>query len=252
MTRKETLDKIKSILQPEEPKKSKVSISIFSLKAADKLSIGKELLKPIVEIIDYESTSGKLFTEGKDLKTPEIKLSFYLEQLSLFGFVDDDSLAKEQDKARQQLEYQQDTAAIGLLRQDPIKCASFKEGIDKILDEFNKRKLVCTHICIPRILVIDLVKHCSTMVVPIQQRELIMAGYIGSLQDTEIQFITTAGTNTFELLDSDEFFGLDSTKCKRECVDPLTCLKYGDHIKFKGGIKFEVDPEAVVWAKINN
>jgi len=218
----------------------------------DKLLIGKKLLEPIVEIINLETASGKLFTEGKDLKTPEIKLSVPLEKLSMFDFILDDDLAKEQDRARQRLEYQQDMAAVEVLRQDPIACNSFRDGLDKILETFNKRKLNCTHIFIPRILVVDIVKHCSTMIDPVTKRELIMVGHIGSLQDKDTQFITTAGTNVFELVESDEFFGINNEKCKREYSSAFRCVKRKEHIKFEGGIKFEVDPEGVVCAKLDN
>lgn len=214
-----------------------------------KLEIGKELLTPIVEILDYETALGKLFTKGVDLKDAvAIKLSV---PVNLFA-MNIEALAREQDRARQQLAYQQDIAAIKVLRQKPLLCKTFKEGIEQILETFNKRRLICSHILIPRTLIVDLVNDYSEKVAIMRQRELVMAGYVGLVKETLL--ITSASTFTFEIIDANEIVGVDSTKCKMEVVSDFKCVdinKDSQDVFFACTVKLKIsDPEGVVWVEL--
>lgn len=218
-----------------------------------KLEIGKELLTPIVEILDYETASGKLFTKGEYLKdAAEIKLS---APVNLFD-MNEAALAREQDRARQRLAYQQDTAAIKVLRQKPLLCKTFKEGIESIIETFYKRRLVCSDIFIPRAMIVDLINDYSKEADPVHQRELIMAGYLGTLKNAMV--IASAGTLVFEITDDNEIVGVDSTKCKREVVSDFACVDSNKDINGPYGVRFDctikfavIDPAGVVWAKID-
>lgn len=156
-----------------------------------------------------------------------------------------DPIVEILDRARQRLAYQQDTAAIAIKvpRQKPLLCKTFKEGIERIIETFNKRCLVCSHIFIPRILIADLVNDYFKELDPVGQRELIMAGYVGRLKKAMV--IASAGT----LINDNELVGVASTKCKRYCVD---ANKDSHHVFFDRTIKLEVsDPEGVVWVEID-
>jgi hypothetical protein len=220
-----------------------------AIKKADKLEIGKALLKPIIEVMDLDPASGKLFTEGENLeKGVEVTLSTSINLYDLSS----DRLAIEQDRARQRLVYQQDTAAIMLLHQEPYRCSSLLEGIRKIVDIFDKRRLVCDNILIPRILVNHLADEGCDIVDFQHTRELIMAGYLGTFLSTMI--MTTNGTLTFEILDENKIVGVDSNRCKREIISELTCSrserdKYA--VNFNGIIKLYADPDAVVWVELD-
>jgi hypothetical protein len=221
-----------------------------ALKTGDKLVIGKALLEPIVEVLEYETASSKLFTEGTDLKDAAvINVS---APVNLFHRTVE-ALAVEQDRARQRLAYLQDTAAIEVLRQEPLRCKTFKEAIDKMMEIFNRRRLVCSHMFIPRMLIADLINEFSSSVDPVGQRELVMAGYVGTLMNSML--ITNAGTYVFEITDDNEIVGVDSTKCKKEIVSDFRCVevnKDSHSVHFDATIKFDVvDPDAVVWAEID-
>lgn len=216
----------------------------------DKLGIGRALLKPIVEVLEYETASNKMFTEGKDLKEgAEITLT---APLNLY-LLTEAELAVEQDRARQKLAYQQDIGAIEVLRRDePLRCKSFKEAIEKIMEIFDQRRLVCSTIFIPRMLVTDLVNQFSAKVDAVGQRELVLAGYLGTLLNTML--ITNAANYVFEITEDNEIFAVDQTKCKRELVEAFNCIEINDdyHVHFTATVKFDViDPQAVVWAEID-
>jgi hypothetical protein len=217
----------------------------------DRIGIGEALLKPIVEVLEYETASNKMFTAGKDLKdAAEIKLS---APINLF-MLTEAALAVEQDRARQRLAYQQDIGAIEVLRRDePLRCKSFKEAIEKIMEIFDQRRLVCSAMFIPRMLVTDLVNQLSDRVDTVGQRELVLAGYLGTLMNAML--ITNAANYAFEITEDNEIFAVDETKCKREIVSDFKCVevnKSGYHVHFDATIKFDViDPQGVVWAEID-
>lgn len=136
------------------------------------------------------------------------------------------------DRAQQQVAYQQDPAAIKVPRQKSLLCKTFKEGIERIIETFDKRCLVCSHIFIPRILIADLVNDYSKELDPVGQKTLIMAGYVGRLKKAMV--IASAGT----LINDNELVGVDSTKC--------------NHVFFDCTSKLEVsDPEGVVWVELD-
>jgi hypothetical protein len=116
-----------------------------------------------------------------------------------------DILARIQDRARMSIEYQEDLALMNLLQAGANQANTTTffatlnlAALEAIRYQIERHRLVCDKFIINRQEVSDLVNTVSTQVDPVTQRELIMAGYIGSILNAMI--ITTAGTQTFEIL----------------------------------------------------
>ena len=205
---------------------------------------GQALVNPIKEIIDYETVTAKLWTPrtvkqgevirydkdpfvvahviAEDGQTPESQVEgqyIYPPEFEVTAFptielrdqyrAQFDILARAQDRARQAIEYQVDLAGINLLQaggnvvNNTTFYATLNLGaLESMRYQIERHRLVCHAFVINRQEVSDLVNTVSTQVDPVSQRELIMAGYIGSILNAMI--VTTAGTNTYELLAAGE------------------------------------------------
>lgn len=206
--------------------------------------IGQGLLNPIKEVIDYEGLARKIFAprtvkageivrydkdvyvqgwviaedgqtpqsvvEGRYIYPPEFEVTAYpsIEIKDKYR-AQYDILARTQDRARMSIEYQEDLAAVNLLQSGANQTNTTTlfatlnlAALESIRYEIEQHRLICDKFIIHRQEVSDLVNTVSTQVDPVTQRELIMAGYIGSILNAMI--ITTAGTNTFEILDPGE------------------------------------------------
>jgi len=220
------------------------------VKTADNSTIGGTLLEPIVEALECETASSKLFTFGENLDVTETKISVPLDLSDLTAA----TLAIEQDRARQRLAYFKDMAAIKALRDQPPQltqqCKTFTQAFDRILETFGQRHLICSHVFLPRILVSDLINEMSDKIDPTCQRELVMAGFLGT--NRNVLLVTTAGTLTFEIVDSNEIVGIDNTRCKEEIVSPFKCvIKEDKHcVYFEGSVKFSANRDGVVWTRL--
>jgi hypothetical protein len=120
------------------------------------------------------------------------------------------------------------------------------------MEIFDKRRLLCSAIFIPRMLVADLINQFSDRVDAVGQRELVLAGYLGTFMNTML--ITNAANYVFEITEANEIFAVDETKCKREIASDFKCSEIArddHHVHFDATVKFDViDPDAVVWAEI--
>jgi hypothetical protein len=206
--------------------------------------VGQGLLNPIKEVIDYEGLARKIFAprtvkagevvrfdkdvyvrgwviaedgqtpqsvvEGRHIYPPEFEVTAYpsIEIKDKYR-AQYDILARTQDRARMSIEYQEDLAAINLLQAGAnavnttttfatMNLAAF----EAIRYQIERHRLICDKFIIHRQEVSDLVNTVSTQVDPVTQRELIMAGFIGTILNAMI--ITTAGTQTFEILQPGE------------------------------------------------
>jgi len=202
--------------------------------------IGQGLLNPIKEVIDYEGLARKIFAprtvkageivrydkdvyvqgwviaedgqtpqsvvEGRYIYPPEFEITAYpsIEIKDKFR-AQYDILARTQDRARMAIEYQEDLAAVSLLQAggnqtniSTVFATLNLAALESLRYQIERHRLICDKYVIHRQEVSDLVNTVSTQVDPVTQRELIMAGYIGSILNSMI--ITTAGTNTFEIL----------------------------------------------------
>jgi hypothetical protein len=206
--------------------------------------VGQGLLNPIKEVIDYEGLARKVFAprtvkageivrydkdvyiqgwviaedgqtpqsvvEGRYIYPPEFEVTAYpsIEIKDKYR-AQYDILARTQDRARMSIEYQEDLALINLLQAGAnyTNTTTFfatlnLAALEGIRYQIERHRLICDKYIIHRQEVSDLVNTLSTQVDPVTQRELIMAGYIGTVLNAMI--ITTAGTQTFEILDPGE------------------------------------------------
>jgi len=206
---------------------------------------GQALLMPIKEVIDYETITRKLWVprtvkqgevvrydkdvyvqgwsiaedgqtpisqvEGKYVYPPDIQVTAYpsIELKDIYR-AQYDILARAQDRAKQEIEHQEDLAAVNLLRaggnaENPtsffatLNIAAF----EALRYQIERHRLVCNAFLIHRQELSDIVNTVRGEVDPVTQRELVMAGFIGSILNSMI--ITTAGTNNqFNVLDPGE------------------------------------------------
>lgn len=206
--------------------------------------IGQGLLNPIKEVIDYEGLARKVWAprtvkagevvrydkdpfvrawmiaedgqtpqsvvEGRYVYPPEFEITAYpsLEIKDKFR-AQFDLLARVQDRARQSIEHQEDLAAVNILTAGGNQVNTTTAfatlnlaALESMRYQIERHRLICDKFIIHRQEVSDLVNTVSTQVDPVTQRELIMAGYIGTILNALI--VTTAGTNTFEILDPGE------------------------------------------------
>jgi len=206
--------------------------------------VGQGLLNPIKEVIDYEGLARKVFAprtvkagevvrydkdvyirgwviaedgqtpqsvvEGRYIYPPEFEITAYpsIEIKDKYR-AQYDILARVQDRARMSIEYQEDLALINLLQAgaNATNTTTFfatlnLAALEGIRYQIERHRLICDKFIIHRQEVSDLVNTLSQQVDPVTQRELIMAGYIGTVLNAMI--ITTAGTQTFEILQPGE------------------------------------------------
>lgn len=206
--------------------------------------IGQALLNPIKEVIDYEGLARKIWAPrtvkageivrydkdifvtawqiSEDGETPQSVVEstyVYPPEFEVTAFpsieIKDkyraqfDILARIQDRARQDIEHKEDLAAVNLLQNggNAVNATSFfatlnLAAFEAMRYQIERHRLICDKFVIHRQEVSDLVNQVRTEVDPVTQRELIMAGYIGRILNADI--ITTAGTNTYGILDPGE------------------------------------------------
>lgn len=210
--------------------------------------VGQNLLNPVKEVLDYEGIARKFFmqrtikqgetfridkdvyvtgwaiaedgqtpqsvVEGKYIYPPEFEVTAYPSiELKDKYRAQYDILGRAQDRARMAIEYQEDLAAINLLQvaSGQVNTAtSFATlnlaALESMRYQIERHRLLCQLFLIHRQEVSDLVNTVSTQVDPVTQRELIMAGFIASILNAYI--VTTAGTNTYEILNPGEAYAL--------------------------------------------
>lgn len=212
--------------------------------------VGQGLLNPIKEVIDYEGLARKLWAprtvkageivrydkdpfvtgwmiaedgqtpqsvvEGRYIYPSEFEITTYpsLEIKDKYR-AQFDLLARVQDRARQAIEYQEDLAAVSVLQAggNQTNATSFYASLnlaalEAMRYQIERHRLVCDKFLIHRQEVSDLINVLSAQVDPVTQRELVMAGYIGTVLNAYI--VTTAGTNTYEILDPGDAIAVTS------------------------------------------
>lgn len=208
--------------------------------------IGQELALPIKAILDYEGFARKIYRVrklgqaelfrvpkdvrsvayiiGQDGQTPEARIKTkYITppefKITSFPVVDIDEiyqanfdiLQRAQDTARQEIELQEDKAAINLLDRaattinNTTTFASLGIGaFEDVRFQVEQHRLLVENFLINRAEVSDIVKNMSTAVDPVTERELILAGYIGNILNAQI--LTAAGTGVEETIAAGSFY----------------------------------------------
>jgi len=210
--------------------------------------VGQGLLNPIKEVIDYEGLARKVLAprtvkagevvrydkdvyiqgwviaedgqtpqsvvEGKYIYPPEFEVTAYpsIEIKDKYR-AQYDILARVQDRARMAIEYQEDLALVALLTAGANQVNTTTlfatlnlAALEAVRYQIEQHRLICDKFIIHRQEVSDLINNLVNNVDPVTTRELVMAGYIGSILNALI--ITTAGTNTYEILQPGELIAV--------------------------------------------
>lgn len=161
-------------------------------------------------VIAEDGQTPQSVVEGRYIYPPEFEVTAYpsIEIKDKYR-AQYDILARTQDRARMAIELQEDLALINLLQAgaNQTNTTTFfatlnLAALEAIRYQIERHRLICDKYIIHRQEVSDLVNTLSTQVDPVTQRELIMAGYIGTVLNAMI--VTTAGTQTFEILQPGE------------------------------------------------
>ena len=166
------------------------------------------------------------YVVGQDGMTPEARIrtrwitptefkiaSFPTVDIHDIYLTNFDILDRAQDTARQEIELQEDKAGIAALDaaaqavNTVTTYASLGIGaFEDVRYQVERHRLMVEHFLINRAEQSDVVKTMSTAVDPVTERELILAGYIGTVLNAMI--ITTAGTGVEEVVPAGTFYAV--------------------------------------------
>ena len=208
--------------------------------------VGEELALPIKAILDYEGFARKVFrvrklaqaelfripvdirstawVVGQDGQTPESRIktkwitppewkvtSFPSIDIMDIYQMNFDVLDRAQDTARQEIELQEDKAAISIIdeaAQTENAVTTFGSlGISAFEDvrfQVERHRLMVENFLINRAELSDIVKTMANQVDPVTERELILAGYVGNILNAQI--LTAAGTGVEEVIPAGTFY----------------------------------------------
>jgi hypothetical protein len=158
----------------------------------------------VAHVIGEDGMTPQSVVEGKYVYPPEFEVSAYPSiELKDQYRAQYDILARAQDKARQGIEYKEDLASINLLRaggnikNNTTFFASLNlAAIEAMRYQIERHRLICDKMIINRAEVSDMINTMTPAAVdPVTRRELMMAGFLGTILN--VMFITTAGTNPY-------------------------------------------------------
>jgi hypothetical protein len=171
--------------------------------------------------VDIRSTA---WVVGQDGQTPEsrIKTKWITPpewKITSFPSIDImdiyqmnfDVLDRAQDTARQEIELKEDKAAISIIDEAAntenavTTFASLGIGaFEDVRFQVERHRLMVENFLINRAELSDIVKTMSTLVDPVTERELILAGYVGNILNAQI--LTAAGTGVEEVIPAGTFY----------------------------------------------
>lgn len=206
--------------------------------------VGENLLNPIKEVLDYEGMARKVFMprnvksgetirydkdqyvmgyqiaeDGQTPQSVQIGQYYYPPECDITCYpsieVKDqfraqfDIMARIQDRARQAIEYQEDLKMVNVLQAAANASNSQTyftslnlAALESLCYQIERHRLITSKILIHRQELGDIRTTLSQTVDPLTQREIFMSGYIANFFNAQI--ITTAGTNTYEILQPGE------------------------------------------------
>lgn len=162
-------------------------------------------------VIGVDGQTPESQAEGKYVYPPEFEVTANVSMELKDKFrAQFDIVARAADRARQSIEHAEDVAMVNVLQAvgnaenaTTFFAALNTAALEGMRYQIERHRLVCDKFLINRQEVSDLVALATAGTVdPVTQRELLMAGYIGNFLNAKI--ITTAGTNTFEILQPGE------------------------------------------------
>ena len=161
---------------------------------------------------DGQAIESRLF--GKYVQPSEFKVAAFptvdIEDIYQMNY---DVLDRAQDTARQEIELEEDKrgqALIDIAARTVNSVTTFATlGVSAFEDvrfQVERNRLVVEKFLINRAELSDIIKTMSTQVDPVTERELILAGYIGSFLNAQI--ITAAGTGVEEVVPAGTFYAV--------------------------------------------
>lgn len=124
-----------------------------------------------------------------------------------------DVLDRAQDTARQEIELEEDKRGLALIDRAaeavnrPVRYSSLGVGaFEDVRFEVERHRLIVDKFLINRAQLSEVVKTMSTQVDPVSERELLLAGYMGSFLNAMI--VTSAGTGQQEVVPAGTFYGV--------------------------------------------
>jgi hypothetical protein len=162
-------------------------------------------------VIAEDGQTPQSVVEGRYVYPPEFEVTAYpsIEIKDKYR-AQYDILARVQDRARMAIEYQEDLALMNLLQAGAPQVNTTTlfatlnlAALESIRYQIERHRLICDKFLIHRQELSDLINNLNNLQVdPVTRRELVMAGFIGTILNAMI--ITTAGTNTYEILNPGE------------------------------------------------
>ena len=161
---------------------------------------------------DGQGLEARLF--GRYVTPSEFKIgSFPTVDIEDIYQMNYDVLDRAQDTARQEIELEEDKrgrALIDVAAQTVNAVTSFTSlgvaAFEDVRYQVERHRLVVEKFLINRAELSDIVKTMSSQVDPVTERELILAGYIGSFLNAVI--ITSAGTQVEEVVPAGTFYAV--------------------------------------------
>jgi len=165
---------------------------------------------------DGQSIESRLY--GKYIQPSEFKITSFptvdIEDIYQMNY---DVLDRAQDTARQEIELEEDKRGLALLDRaattintttmfGSLGIAAFED----IRFQVERHRLIVEKFLIARQELSDIVKNMSTAVDPVTERELILAGYIGNILNSQI--ITTAGTGIEEVVPAGSVYAVTGSE----------------------------------------
>lgn len=171
--------------------------------------------------VDIRSTA---WVVGQDGQTPESRIktkwitppewkvtSFPSIDITDIYQMNFDVLDRAQDTARQEIELQEDKAGIALIdeaAQSVNSVTTFGSlgitAFEAVRFQVERHRLMVENFLIARAELSDIVTTMATLVDPVTERELLLAGYIGNILNAQI--LTAAGTGVEEVIPAGTFY----------------------------------------------
>jgi len=171
-------------------------------------------IRSVAYVIGQDGQTPEARIKSKWITPTEFKVASFptvdIHDIYLLNF---DVLDRAQDTARQEIELQEDKAGIAALdaASTAINTATTfaSLGIGAFEDvryQVERHRLMVENFLINRAELSDIVKTMSTAVDPVTERELILAGYIGTILNSQI--LTAAGTGVEEVIPAGTFYAV--------------------------------------------
>lgn len=183
------------------------------LKQAEPFRAAKDV-RSTAWVIGQDGQGVETVLHGRYIAPPEFKIgSFPVVDIADIYQMNYDVLERAQDTARQEIELEEDKRGIAVLDAASTAVNSVVSygtlGVGAFEDvrlQVENHRLNVETFVIARSELSDIIKTMSTQVDPVTERELILAGYIGSIMNAMI--VTTAGTGVEQVVPSGTFYAL--------------------------------------------